>query len=656
MAIALLLLLLVPASAGAQAKAPVPGNDGRWIVVYERAAVADVDRETEARERRRGFRSRLRFRRAIEGFSATLTSEQVRALRADPDVEAVVPDRPVRAHAFLPLTPSEPVPPTGVRRIGAGAPDFVRGASDVSVAVIDTGVDLDHPDLNVADGTDCVAPGTPAEDADGHGTHVAGSVGALNNGSGVTGVAPGTRIQAVRVLNSEGVGTDASIICGIDWAIANAAARNIRVLNLSLGRTNESNRACGMAGTTLVDPLHASICRASAAGLLPVVAAGNNNWNISEFPYDVPASYPEVLTVTAMGDGNGAPGGGTNPVCGGPADDGSDDVVAPYSNYTLPTTLEAQHTVAAPGTCINSTWLANGHQVISGTSMASPHAAGLAALCIGEAGTPGPCSGMSPAQIVQRMRAEAEGFLAARPGSGFLGDPGNQVVVDPGDPALGNRHYGFLIRAFGPDTAFTVLPPDTTEDPTPTFEFASASAAQGFECRLDGGAWGACASPHTTGELPDGPHQLSVRAVDRAGTPDVSPATDSFTVDRPDPPPAPPTPPPPPPEPADVRAPVVSYSMASRQKIATVLRRGLRVSVACSEPCRLATSAAYGSTTAGRKNAGLASGRRVVTIKLTSAVRRRLARTRSALLRVRIRATDAAGNVRSVSKSVRLTR
>ena len=191
MVVALLLLLLVPASAGAREKAPIPDNDGRWIVVYERAAVADVDRETDARERRRGFRSRLRFRRAIEGFAATLTSEQVRALRADPDVEAVVPDRPKSARAFLPLAAGEPVPPVGVRRIGAGGADFVRGAADPSVAVVDTGADLDHPDLNVQDGTDCVEPGTPAEDGDGHGTHVAGTVAAAtNNGEGVAAVCP----------------------------------------------------------------------------------------------------------------------------------------------------------------------------------------------------------------------------------------------------------------------------------------------------------------------------------------------------------------------------------------------------------------------------------------------------------------------------------
>jgi subtilisin family serine protease len=626
-------------------------------VVYERGSVDSVDRETDARERRRGFHSRLRFKRAIEGFSARLNAEQVRALRADPDVEAVVPDRPVHALARQSLVPGEPPPPTGVRRIGLGGQDWVRGPSDVSVAVLDTGVDLEHPDLSVQDGTDCVNAGTSADDDNGHGTHVAGTVGARNDGGGVTGVAPGTRIHAVKVLDAAGEGLDSTLICGIDWTIANAAARSIRVLNMSLGQSNEHNRNCGHVdpdpSSTLVDPLHDAICRATAAGLLSVVAAGNNSWNISQPEYDVPASYPEVLTVAAMTDADGSPGR-----LGTLCEDGVDDTRARYSNFTL-SEAEASHMVAAPGTCITSTWPLDkpggGYATHSGTSMAAPHAAGLAALCIGEAGVPGPCAGMTPAQIVQRLRADAEGFRRARPDAGYEGDP-----LEP----LGTQYFGFLIRPWGPETALTSTPVSPTADPTPTFAFSSSTAGATFECSVDDGAWSACTSPHTTGELGEGAHRFSVRAVDFAGTPDASAASDSFTVDVPDPPPPPPPPPP------DTTAPVVAYGVVSRQRISSVSRNGIRVAVVCSEACSLRSAIVVTGkeavrlrlvrrstdVTAGRKNAGLASMRRTLTIRLTSTVRKRLATARTALVQLQLVATDAAGNGRIVRKSIRLVR
>jgi subtilisin family serine protease len=649
-------MLVLPATAAAQDKPASPAADGRWIVVYERGSVDSVDRETDARERRRGFRSRVRFKRAIEGFAARLTAEQVRALRADPDVEAVVPDQIVHAFAKQSLAPGEPVPPTGVRRIGLGGQDWVRGPSDVGVAVLDTGVDLQHPDLDVADGKDCVNAGTSADDDNGHGTHVAGTVGARNNGAGVTGVAPGTRIHAVKVLDSTGEGLESMLLCGIDWTIANATSLSIRVINLSLGETNQHNRNCGHVdpdpASTLVDPLHDAICRATAAGLLSVVAAGNDAWNISQPDYDVPASYPEVLTVAAMTDADGAPGR-----LGTPCEDGVDDTRARYSNFTLSDAQEAGHMVAAPGSCITSTWPLDkpggGYATHSGTSMATPHAAGLAALCIGEAGSPGPCAGMTPAQIVQRLRADAEGFRRTRPASGFEGDP-----LEP----LGTQYFGFLVRPWGPESTLTSTPVSPTADSTPTFAFSSSTADATFECSLDDGAYSACSSPYTTAELGEGAHKFSTRAVDFAGTPDASAASDSFTVDVPDPPPPPPPP--------DTTAPVVSYNLASRQRISSVSRNGIRVNVGCSEACSLQSAIVISGkealrlrlvrraadVTAGRKNAGLASVRRTFTIRLTSAVRRRLATARSALVRVQIVAMDAAGNARTVKKSIRLVR
>src|SRR5690606_34455606 len=152
-----------------------------------------VATETREREQALGFRAKHRYTRGIAGFSADLDPSQVERLRDDPGVAAVVPDVPVRIAA--------PPSPPGVRRLARTAPGEARQAASGAVAVVDTGVDLDHPDLDVEPGANCIDPGAPPDDDHGHGTHVAGTIGALNDGNGVVGVAPGTTIYAVKVLN-----------------------------------------------------------------------------------------------------------------------------------------------------------------------------------------------------------------------------------------------------------------------------------------------------------------------------------------------------------------------------------------------------------------------------------------------------------------------
>jgi subtilisin len=434
LAVAAFLLLAAPAGAR-QKPADPPGGGGRWIVLYHGSA-GSVDAETAARERAEGFRATRRFKYAVRGFAARLTATQVADLRADPDVASVTPDRPVRALGET-LAGGETVP-TGIRRIGAVVDGGVRGASGVGVAVIDTGVDLDHPDLDAQAGVDCTGTGSP-EDDHGHGTHVAGTIAARNTGAGVVGVAPGTKVHAVKVLDGGGSGFDSWVVCGLDWVAQNAPALDIKVANMSLGGLG-SYSTCG----TNDDPLHEAVCRVTAAGVTVVAAAGNDGWDFGAGPPDTPAWFPEALTVAAMTDTDGAAGaGGGAPSCD--ASEG-DDAAASFSNFAT-AAADAEHTIAGPGTCILSTYKNGQYATASGTSMAAPHVAGEVALCLGENGGTGPCAGLTPAQIVVAMRADAAGAGEG----GFLGDPAHP---------LSNRFYGFLGRA--PGASFPPPPPPPT--------------------------------------------------------------------------------------------------------------------------------------------------------------------------------------------------
>jgi subtilisin family serine protease len=256
--------------------------------------------------------------------------------------------------------------PTGIDRINAEL--SARDGTGIEVAVIDTGIDTSHPDLkaNILGGKNC-STGKPTayQDGNGHGTHVAGTIAAIKNTVGVVGVAPAAKLWAVRVLDNSGNGSWSSVICGIDFVTSQAS--HIKVANMSLGGTGTSD-VCGLSTTSA---LHAAICRSVAAGVTYVVAAGNENDDVKNH---VPAAYPEVIAVSALADSYGKSCG-----AGSATSYGADDTFASFSNYaTLATDLA--RIIGAPGVNIYSTWKGGGYNTISGTSMATPHVAGAAAL------------------------------------------------------------------------------------------------------------------------------------------------------------------------------------------------------------------------------------------------------------------------------------
>jgi subtilisin family serine protease len=432
--VAVLVMALVPVGMTLSSTAGSSGVLGRYIVVLKDSANADA---VAGRAAGLGATVDSLFG-SVNALVVSLPVLRLGALQRDPRVAFVTADRPVRLLDSAAGIRATGGAPTGVMRIGAWPlPKVATPAKRAAVAIVDTGI-MVRPDLNVAGGYDCAndllgdllggGNGNSAIPADnnGHGTHVAGIVGALDTGQGVVGVSPGTPLYAVRVFSSFGAGSLSNVICGLNWVAEHAAADNIKVVNMSLGGEGTDDGHCG---TTDQDAFHAAVCRVNAAGVTVVVAAGNDGGDLAK---TVPASYDETLAVTAMADFDGKPGGlftGASPC----STKGTDDTAASFSDYAVPGSPDAGHVIAAPGVCITSTWNDGGFKSISGTSMASPHVAGLVARCIDA----GRCAGLTPAQIGAKLRADA----AARPADqGFLGDTHRPV---PG------KDYGNLADDIG---------------------------------------------------------------------------------------------------------------------------------------------------------------------------------------------------------------
>lgn len=281
------------------------------------------------------------YSHAIKGFSAKMSATAAARLAANnPNIASYEADKimrivapPVNAKKGKPA-PTQPnqTTPWGISRVNGVA----NYTGSNRAWVIDTGIDLDHPDLNVDVARAAnFSTGSSANDGNGHGSHVSGTIAACNNSIGVIGVAPCAPVVPVRVLNNAGSGTTSGVIAGVDYVAANGAPGD--VANMSLGG--------GVSAT-----LDQAVINAAATGVKFALAAGNESDNANNHS-PARANGANIFTISAFSQG---------------------DNFASFSNFGNPPV-----DFADPGVSVFSTYKDGGYATLSGTSMATPHAAGV---------------------------------------------------------------------------------------------------------------------------------------------------------------------------------------------------------------------------------------------------------------------------------------
>ncbi|HET6312958.1 MAG TPA: S8 family serine peptidase [Chloroflexia bacterium] len=320
-----------------------PAVPGQFVVKF-RDGISDSAREVAITSLGGRFFDRIEaqdvdaveFPALAKGSSLEATEAILNALKQNPNVEYVEPNY-IYSTSFTPNDPGRTQQYAWNNIQAYSAWDVTQGSSSVVIAIVDTGIQRNHPDLDakIVAGYDYVQNDTAPDDGNGHGTHVAGTSAAeTNNGIGGAGTCPNCRLMPVRVLDNSGSGTLVNVANGINFAANNGA----KSINLSLG---------GSGSTTLQN----AVDNAWNRGAFLACAAGNSNTSSTASAY--PAAYPNCFAIASTT---------------------SSDARSSFSNYG------SWVEVAAPGSSIYSTWLNSGYNTISGTSMATPHVAGLAGL------------------------------------------------------------------------------------------------------------------------------------------------------------------------------------------------------------------------------------------------------------------------------------
>jgi subtilisin family serine protease len=295
----------------------------------------------------------LIFSAAVEGLVVKMDEDEAKKIASVSGVLGVWPDKMVtlKKPGTDPTDPPEETTPEGISRVGGGT----AYAGNGKAWIIDTGIDLDHPDLNVDVENGYLAPGIRSQvgfdDDNGHGSHCAGIVAAIDNEIGVVGVAAGAAVVPVKVLDRRGSGPYSTIIAGVDYVRANASTGD--VANMSLGGG-------------VYEPIDLAVQNLAASGVLVALAAGNESDDANNHS-PARANGENIYTVSAMD---------------------SNDNWASFSNYGNPPI-----DYCAPGVNILSTYKSGGYATMSGTSMAAPHVCGLLLVTGGNINSDGAVNG-----------------------------------------------------------------------------------------------------------------------------------------------------------------------------------------------------------------------------------------------------------------------
>ena len=308
-------------SSAASPTSLTPAGEERVLVVFKDKPDYEVINRSKGRSHRELG--------SVSTVAVTVSSSEVAKLKSDPKVKLVEPDIIIKASAQTVGWGTTQVQAPAVWSAG-------YTGLGVKVAILDTGI-APHEDLVVAGGASFVSYTTSYADDQGHGTHVAGIIGARNNTTGIVGVAPNASLYAVKVLQSDGTGYLSDLVAGVEWAISN----KMDIINMSLGTPTDSYT------------MHQVIDKAYANGVLVVAAAGNAGGDGTKNTVEYPAKYSSAIAVAATDSSN---------------------LRASFSS----TGSEVE--VSAPGVGILSTYLNNGYVTMSGTSMATPFVAGQLAL------------------------------------------------------------------------------------------------------------------------------------------------------------------------------------------------------------------------------------------------------------------------------------
>jgi len=339
--ITILLIVFVLFGFSSQSSDVSPSEHPRKIVVFKERFDKEADQDALLNNL-----GALKIKRLalINGMAVHLPPQAEKTLKKRDEVLRIDEDLVIDAHekkaAGKPKPPQLPQELTwGIDRIGADWAWEITKGSAIRVAILDTGIDLDHPDLqdNIKGNVNMIKPKKSGDDDNGHGTHIAGIVAAVDNEIGVIGTGPEISLYAVKVLDKKGRGWLSDLIDAVEWCINN----NIQVINMSFGSANDN------------PSFHEAINKAHLAGITLIASAGNNGEIGGSIDY--PAKYPETIAVSAVDQ---------------------------YGDFASFSSHGPEIDLTAPGVDIKSCYIDGSYEIMNGTSMSAPHVTGIVALIL----------------------------------------------------------------------------------------------------------------------------------------------------------------------------------------------------------------------------------------------------------------------------------